>query len=164
MLILAGVGALLLLSGLGIFWLDRMVADPAAAELPQTLAGQPLAQAVYGRQAANEIFELHRKTLPLTSAAVGVYGPDGEITLWVSGAGAPFLAARMIDAMRERIAANPAVFQPLGGREVAGRQVEELAGMGQRHYYFQSGSLVIWLAAPEGLAETALQETLAFYP
>jgi hypothetical protein len=141
-----------------------MVADPAPADLPETLAGQPLAQAVYGRQAADEIFELHRKTLPLTSAAVGIYGPNGEITLWVSGAGVPILAARMIDTMRERIAANPAVFQPLGRRQVGGRQVEELSGMGQRHYYFQSGSLVIWLAAPAELAEIALQETLAFYP
>jgi hypothetical protein len=36
--------------------------------------------------------------------------------------------------------------------------------MGQRHFYFQSGSLVVWLAADDTLAEPALEQVAAFYP
>ena len=44
------------------------------------------------------------------------------------------------------------------------RTVYELVGMGQLHYYFRSGNLVIWLAANEQVAELALQDALDFYP
>ena len=40
----------------------------------------------------------------------------------------------------------------------------ELDGLGQRHYYFRSGLLVIWIAVNNDLAEDALSELLMFYP
>src|SRR3972149_3919987 len=49
-------------------------------------------------------------------------------------------------------------------REIHGRTVFSTAGLGARHFYYQSGNNVLWLQAPEGLAETALQELLAHYP
>jgi hypothetical protein len=47
---------------------------------------------------------------------------------------------------------------------VNGRTLYELTGMGQRHYYFQSNNLVVWLAADDPIAETALAGALNFYP
>jgi hypothetical protein len=36
--------------------------------------------------------------------------------------------------------------------------------MGQKHYYFQSENLVIWLAAEADIADTAIQKLQEFYP
>jgi hypothetical protein len=36
--------------------------------------------------------------------------------------------------------------------------------MGQKHFYFQSGDLLIWLAADQEIAEQAISQVLEFYP
>jgi hypothetical protein len=36
--------------------------------------------------------------------------------------------------------------------------------MNQVHFYFQSGSNVVWLGADPDVAEAALDETLTFFP
>jgi len=36
--------------------------------------------------------------------------------------------------------------------------------MGQQHYYFRPGNLVIWLTVNDQEAELALQQALEFYP
>ena len=66
-------------------------------------------------------------------------------------------------AMRERIALGRSPFTPIGERSIAGRTVYELTGMGQQHFYFQSGRLVIWLAVDPPAAEPVLQAVLDFY-
>jgi hypothetical protein len=52
----------------------------------------------------------------------------------------------------------------LGELKDGNRLIYELEGMGQRHYYFQSGKLLIWMAANPELAEQAITEILKFYP
>ena len=37
-------------------------------------------------------------------------------------------------------------------------------GVGQRHFYFQAGKRVVWLAANRRFADAALDEALKFYP
>jgi hypothetical protein len=44
------------------------------------------------------------------------------------------------------------------------RMVYELDGMGQRHFYFRSDQLIIWLAVDVRLAEDALRQVLILYP
>ncbi len=72
----------------------------------------------------------------------------------------------MVHAMTDKILKGRSPFTPTGTHDVDGRTVYALAGMGQQHVYFQSGNLVIWLAAPmdEALAEKALEDVLQFYP
>jgi hypothetical protein len=36
--------------------------------------------------------------------------------------------------------------------------------LGQKHFYFQSGELIVWLAANVQDAELTLAESLTFYP
>jgi len=84
--------------------------------------------------------------------------------LWVAGVPAKVMAARMVNEMEQAIANGESPFTPTGTRRVNGRTLYELTGMGQRHYYFQSGSLVVWLAADDPIAETALADALNFYP
>jgi hypothetical protein len=84
----------------------------------------------------------------------------------VSGAPVSFIANEMVHAMTDKILKGRSPFTPTGTHDVDGRTVYKLVGMGQQHFYFQSGSLVVWLTAPmdEALAEKALADVLQFYP
>ena len=65
--------------------------------------------------------------------------------------------------MEGSIAVAQSPFRALGKRELEGVTVYELQGLGQRHFYFQAGRLLIWLASDDDVADQALSETLAFY-
>lgn len=162
-LALIGVGAILLLAAIAYWVYAAALANPGAATVPDVLAGMPLTQKTVGLEAVAEITRLHNKEFPLTSGAMAMYG-DGAVTLWVSGAPASPIADEMVRTMTDKIAEGRSPFTPMGVRQVNGRAVYELVGMGQRHFYFQSGTLVVWLAATEEVAEKALEAALAYYP
>lgn len=163
LLLIAGV--LLVAGGAGYWWFERQIAAPEAAVLPPELAGLSLAEASYGPEAVANVTRLHDQSFPLTSGAHGQYGRSGETAmLWVTGTPARLVASRMVGEMEAAIVRGNSPFQPAGTRQVNGRTVYELTGMGQRHYYFRSGTAVVWLAVDDALAEVALVETLTFYP
>jgi hypothetical protein len=70
----------------------------------------------------------------------------------------------MLIAMKDKIAEGNSPFTPAGERPDGGRVIYELEGMGQKHFYFQSGDLLIWLAADQEIAEQAISQVLEFYP
>ena len=163
-ILLIVLGGLLLAITLGYWRFSAAIASPEPAPLPQSLAGLPLTTATYGSQAVAEVTRLHKLAVPLSSGAVGMYGNRGQAVLWVSGTPVQPMAVRMVADMRDRIAEGNSPFTPRAERVEGKRTVYELDGMGQKHFYFRSASLVIWLAADPDIAEQALQETLVFYP
>ncbi len=164
-LLLILLGILLLLGSLAAWWISRAIDRPAAATLPETIAGLPRVETSYGPQAVEVVTQLHGQDFPLSSGAYGMYGDHtGMAMLWVAGAPARPMASRMVTEMEQAIAEGESPFTPVGTREINGRVVYELTGMGQKHYYFRSASLVVWLAADDAIAETALAEALSFYP
>jgi hypothetical protein len=159
------IGVLLIAGGLAYWQFVQAIERPSAAALPETLAGLPQVEARFGPDAVAVVSDLHGKQFPLSSGAYGMYGEHGRMAmLWVAGTPAKAMAARMVAEMEEAIAQGDSPFMPTGTREVNGRTLYELTGMGQQHYYFQSGSLVVWLAADEPVAAVALEEALQFYP
>ncbi len=136
--------------------------EVVAGAPPHTIAGVPLSQVITGPEAIRSIQQLHGKEFPLVSGAVATYG-DGNIVLWVSGAGDEAAAAELTALMTERIAEGRSPFTEEGTRQVDGFTIYDLSGLGQRHFYWQSGDLVLWLAADEALAEDALKEVVSFY-
>jgi len=151
---------------LGLLWALTLkwLSDPAAEDLPPSLAGLALRSAGYGAEAVAEVARLHSKQFPLTTGAVGNYGPQTEVSVWATGTLSGFLARAMLNQMGESIAQGDSPFDPVGMSAIGGRPVYELTGMGQTHYYFQSGARVVWVAASPEVASTALREALAFYP
>jgi hypothetical protein len=125
-----------------------------------------LTQSLLAEEAIDDVSRLHGGDFPLSSGAVGMYGTDHSITLWVAGAPYQTMADRMLVAMREKIAkpSGNAPFSPVGERQDGSRIVYELDGMGRKHFYFRSGKLIVWLAADPERAEDALTQTLMFYP
>jgi hypothetical protein len=158
------VGALLLAGSFGYWRFREAIANPGAASLPKSLAGLPLSTVAYGPEAVAEITRLHGKEFPITSGAMGMYGSESQATLWVAGFPASPMAAQIVAAMQEKIAQGNSPFTPTGQQQDEGRTVYQLDGMGQKHVYFQSGSLVIWLAANPPIAEKAIQQILEVFP
>ena len=163
-LALIGAGLCLLLAGMGSWRLDEAIKNPSAARLPEQITNLPLTDKSTGQQAIWELTRMHQKRFPLASAAVGMYGNDHEVMLWVSGAPITLLAGRMLVSMRDKIGEGRSPFTPTGERVDGDRLIYELGGTGQVHFYFQSGKLLVWMAANPDLAEEALDEVLTFYP
>lgn len=158
-------GVFLVMASLAYWQVTKVAGTPEAAALPDTLAGLSLAAESYGPEAVSEITRLHDQRFPLSSGAYGIYGSRGHrAMLWVASAPVKLMATRMVDEMKQAVANGGSPFTPTGTREVNGRTLYELTGMGQRHYYFQSNTLVVWLTADGPVAETALADALNFYP
>ncbi len=164
-LILIVAGLLLAVVSFAYWQFMSAINDPDVATLPESIAGLSLSQASYGPEAVAEVTRLHNKSFPLSSGAAAMYGRPGEmVMLWVTGTPAQLLAGKMISDMETAIEKVDSPFTPVGVRNISDRTVHELTGMGQQHFYFQSAALVVWLAADDSIAETALAETLDFYP
>ena len=159
-LILSGLGLVLLLVGIVQLVADQRRLIKESVAVPPGLAGMPLTAQVYGRPALAEIEQMHGKGFLLVDGAVGHYG-EGAATVWISGTWVPFLAARQVEDMRDRIAEGRSPFEAVGSREMDGTTIYVLVGMGQMHYYFQVDQRVVWLAASPELAEQCLQELLS---
>jgi hypothetical protein len=161
LLILTGI--VLTLTAFSWLYFERRIANPAPVSIPDSLADLPLTYQMTGQQAAFDFSQLHGKQFPLTSGAVGVYG-NQKATLWVAGPPLKRMATEMLIAMRDKLADGRSPFLPTGEITSNGQTVYALEGMGQNHYYFQSGNLVVWLSVETELAETALQQLKEYYP
>ena len=163
-ILLIVLGTALIITSAGYYLFLRGIENLGPEQLPDRLVEHPLVAQVTGPQAISEINQMHGKEFLLTSGAVGVYGEGRQATLWISGAPGGWMAKRILIQMRDKIAEGNSPFTPLAERNVNGRMVYELEGWGQKHFYFQSGDLIVWLAANVDDAELALAESLAFYP
>jgi hypothetical protein len=117
---------------------------------------------VRGAGAIAEVSGLHGRGVTMREAVVGEYG-DGGVTLWVAAAADPGTARGMERAMVQRIRTVAHPFAPTGVRRLRGREVHELTGMGQRHAWFRSGRLVVWVAADSARHERVVREVVARY-
>lgn len=162
-LVSLGMGVVLLFGSGGWLAFDSAVKHPASVPLPEQVGGLAMSRQLTGTDATEEFDLMHSEHFPLTSGSVGIYG-DNQVAIWVGGAPFKFLAARLVTAMHDKIAEGNSPFTPVRDFQDRGRVVYELLGMGQKHYYFQSQNLVIWLASDPALSDKALQQILEAYP
>jgi hypothetical protein len=161
---LIGLGVFIFIFGIGYAYYLHSLEQIGSAPLPTQLVSLPLAGRIDGRSALTELTWMHNQGFPLNAGAVGTYGVENGITLYVAGTPLKLMTGRLLVAMRDKIAETNSPFTPLAEREINRRTVYELDGMGQRHYYFRSDDLIVWLATDETQAEEALRQVLEFYP
>ncbi|MDR7427896.1 MAG: hypothetical protein QN152_01715 [Armatimonadota bacterium] len=133
-----------------------------APVFPQVLAGASLVHALQGPRALGEVARLHGRRIDAADAVIGHY--EGGIVLWMTRSRNALRATTLLWRMNRRMAGGTAVFTSPQAKEVHGRTAFTTTGLGARHFYYQSGSRVLWLQAPERLATSALQDLLAHYP
>jgi len=134
-----------------------VIAASGAWRMPKSLAGKSLIAQKSGAVALAEIESLHGKGFELTDGKVVRYG---DAMVWVAKAKDEATAKAMVDTMTRRIAEGRSPFTPTGTRQVNGRMVWTLTGMGQSHFYWQMGDKVTWLAISPALAEQGLRELM----
>lgn len=167
-LVLIGLGVLMVTAAIAARLFLNTQTEPLSAPIPARVAGFSLSSEATGKAALQEFAQLHGKTFPVISGAKAVYGTGNQVILWTAGTAANSDARKLLEEMRDKIAEGAAAgrspFEPIGVLKTAGREVYALEGMGQKHFYFQSGKYLVWLAANEDTADQALQEALRFYP
>lgn len=163
-ILLVTLGLWLLVAGGLYMYVRQRTANPQAAPLPPTIGGLPLVASRTGPAAAAEIVEMHRNPFPMSAAAVGIYQGTYKAQLWVSGLPFSWMAHRMTASMADRIATlSDQPFRLVGQQQIGTYVLYQAEGLGQQHYFFTMGNLVIWLAADEAIASTALHDVLQFY-
>jgi len=163
-LVLIGLGFFLIVFGLGYTFYIQKENSAGSSLLPKELVGLPLSWEIAGPSAFAELFWMHGQDFQLNQAAVGKYGNEDQVIIYVAETDTKSMAGRLITAKRDRIAAVGSPFEPISEREIGQRMVYELEGMGQRHFYFRSDQFILWLAVDEDFAEEALRQVLRFYP
>ena len=156
-------GILLSVAAFGQIYTTNQDPISRTGNLLTQLAGLELTSTKTGDAAISEFTSMHGKEFPVTTGEIGYYG-DRAITLWVAGTSTESIAAEMVNNMQVRIAEGNSPFKPVNEFQNGHRTVDALDGMGQKHYYFQSEDLVIWLAASPSIAEEAVQQLLEVYP
>ena len=136
---------------------------PGSLPLPSALAEVRLSHSSKGAEAIAEFTALQQKQFPLISGAVGHYGREGEVTIWVAGAPFAWMARQMINKMHAKIAEGNSPFRAIGEQTHKNHHIHELEGLGQQHFYFQAGHLIVWLAVEPELGEEALAQTMEVY-
>ena len=155
------LGIVLSVSAFSLLWKSQE-SSLATIDLPNQLAGLSLTDLQEGTDAIAVITDLHGQEFPVDFGAVGIYG-DRDVIVWIAGAASESIAAEMTDAMQQSIAEGNSPFTLIDEIDSRNRKVYALEGMGQRHYYFQSQNLVLWLAANPAFADKALQQILEVY-
>jgi hypothetical protein len=166
-LLIIGVGVLLVIASITVPIVFKNESE-TTAPIPAQIAGLSLASKATGSAALQEFTRLHGKAFPVTSGAKAVYGRSSQVIIWAAGTTSGEAARQLLEAMRDKIAEgaadNRAPFQPSGVEMIGSTEVYALDGMGQKHFYFQSGKYLIWLAADGEIADQALRQALDFYP
>jgi hypothetical protein len=161
--LLFSVGVILLVGSALIYFHTRQTSSANLTEnVPEIVADLPLVQLVTGQEAIDRFHQLHGQDFRLVDGIVAVYG-NQNVTLWVADAGSSSGAADLIELMYARIADGNSPFTALGDLYLNGLTVYALDGMGQAHYYWRSGNLVVWLAAGVPVAQQAILESIEFY-
>jgi len=157
-------GMLIFVFSIGFLLLKPSVENANSTALPDQAAGLRLTSVSSGNQALREITQLHGKEFPLVSGDVGRYGDNNQVIVWVAEAADIAAAEKILLAMRIRIDEGNSPFTPTGELQIEDRTIFTLDGLGQVHFYFQSGKQIVWVAADVPQVEKALQQFVDYYP
>jgi len=147
--------------GLALILLAAPGIAASALDVPQELAGIPLAHSQQGAEARAEIERLHGKGIPITDGYVAHYGTQPPVAmLYVSRARDEQVARQQVEQMTTRIRASNGPFTHLRESTRFGMTVYSTLGQGQVHYYFRRGASVVWVAADPTIAQQALADTV----
>ena len=134
--------------------------------LPYAIGEFRLEKATSGEEARKEIARLHGKNLDFRTGYIGTYkhGHKGAM-LWISDYNAKAEAAGEVEKMARRIQTREGKeFRHFRMIPIEGIPVYFAIGMGQAHYFYQSGNKVIWLAVDPQLAKETIRDLIEKIP
>ena len=123
------------------------------------VAGYRLQRSITGAEATAAMDELHGLPIEVPDGWIGEY--EGGGTIWVAQVESEEKAKELVDRMTAAIDDGTPFFTNLERSEFGDLVVYSAEGGGQRHYYYQLGTQVIWVTAPPGDEGTFFHEALA---
>ena len=137
----------------------------APPPIPRSLGGLPLTGALQGEEVLREVGRLHGKRILARDGFVAHYGQEGTAAvLYVSTAYVGPLArwqlSRMVRAIKRAQSSAKGPFYHLKTGEEGGLTLYSALGLGQIHYFYRSGTAIVWLAVDLTVARAALADTL----
>lgn len=131
---------------------------------PATLAGMNRAKVISGQQAMAAVSQLHGKNISLVRAFVVSYQGSGsqQMTIYYSEANNAADASILFKEMDQKMPKTSA-FQNYKTVTVDGKAYKFVTGMGQEHYYWQSGNRILWLAVGAPNSADVLKQVAPLY-
>ena len=152
------IGLTVLLLWAGIF----SCAPKQTALLPTNLKGLRLQSTVRGQAAEAMINRLHNKEVTSKDNYIGHYqGQGAKAVLYVSEFQSQQEAEALLVSMRDRIKTTAKVFGHFRRMSARGLTVYSVLGLGQVHYFYRQGHVLIWLAVDPAVAREAFEAVLA---
>ncbi len=133
-------------------WASPAPAGEGTLAIPQKVAGFALQKSDAGPKAVEIFNRLHGVDVGTIGGWVGYY--EGKSIIWMADTTGEARSAQLVDAMTRRIRAGNDTFGNLDSFRVGDLVIFTVTGQGQRHYYYQKGAKVVWIAAPN-IAERA---------
>lgn len=128
--------------------------------LPHDIAGLSLTASMAGEEAMSEVNQLHGLNIPIQEAWIGHYGGQ-RATIWVSLSPSETDARSLFGAMAGKIGRGNEYFKNLQQLTVDGQKLYTVTAQdGQKHYFYQMDTKVIWIAAPVGQEMPFVQEAI----
>jgi len=133
--------------------------------IPAALGGLPLVDRVTGDEGVAQVNQLHGLEVGLNRGYVGQYAGSGaRATLWVGWAESEAPAQALIERMTAKIGPDHPIFRDLQALSFGQRTVFAATGQGQQHFYFRSGSAVVWIAVDGAVAPDVMHDALRSFP
>jgi hypothetical protein len=133
----------------------------ARLDLPESIAGMALVQAIEGDEAAAIIDRLHHGNVATQANAIGEYQGGGRsATYYVSLYDDSGQAAQAMEDMAAVMSGGGHGFSHLMKRTAGEREFYMALGQGQAHYFFAREAMLVWLAVDMDVAERAVKEVL----
>jgi hypothetical protein len=170
-LMLVAAAAIVLLAGLGLLtglWdqeNEHAAATPTQTAIPTALGGLPLVETITGDEGVAQTNRLHGLDVELTRGYVAQYAGGGSrATMWVGWAESEAAAQALVERMTAKIGPGHPVFHGLEALSFGQRTVFAATGQGQQHFYFHSGSAVVWIAVDGAVAPDVMHDALRSFP
>lgn len=128
--------------------------------VPKKIASIPLAEAISGQEAIQQIAMMHGKDISLDEGYIAKYISGGtEVTLWISISPSREEGEELFRLMDEKMPASK-VFKNRQEIVVRSKKVIKVDGMGQEHYYWVSGKYNYWVAVAGTDGKTVVEDLM----
>jgi len=156
--------ARVLLIGFSLFLLIPL--ESMGNMLPESIGEFRLQKMESGEKAKKEIARLHGKNLDFRTGYIGTYTlGNTKAKLWISDYNSKIEAAGEVERMARRIQTREGKeFRHFRMIPIEGIPIYFVVGMGQAHYFYQTGNKVIWLAVDPRLAKETIRDLIGKIP
>ncbi len=132
------------------FGLYSLTRERTARDIPSSLAGMRLTAQETGEAAVADMATMHQSDIHILDGWIGLY--EHEAAIYVGEAESASDADLLVRRMTRRIiGGGNAMFAHEGQEILNGIDVHVVDSGNQRHYYYERGKKVIWIAAPVGM-------------